>query len=211
MLKRLSLFLLGLVLAGLGVALSTRPELGTSPITSLPYVTTFVLPWTLGMATVVINIFFIAGQMLLLKRRYPWRELLQLPTLLVFGFFIDLGMFLTGFYIPENYLLRLAEVIMGCCFLAAGISCQLSANISLMPGDGFIRVLAQEYKWPFGVVKICFDSSIVLSAIIFSLIFFQNITGVREGTLIAAVLVGFLIKQLQNAVGCRPRKTADKS
>ena len=46
--KRFILFIIGLVLAGLGVALSTRPGLGTSPITSLPYVMTFIIPWTLA-------------------------------------------------------------------------------------------------------------------------------------------------------------------
>lgn len=204
--QRIFLFIIGLSLAGVGVALSTRPGLGTSPITSLPYVTTFKIPWSLGMATVVINILFILAQWWILKKRFSWKHLMQLPTLLVFGFFIDLGMWLTGFYIPENYLLKLLEEVMGCAFLAAGISCQLAADISLMPGDGFIKTLAQEYNWAFGSVKVCFDSSIVLSAIVFSLCFFHNVTGVREGTLLAAFLVGFFIK----LIGRIPKTSAAK-
>lgn len=46
--KRFILFFIGLIFAGFGVAFSTRPGLGTSPISSLPYVTTFIIPWTLG-------------------------------------------------------------------------------------------------------------------------------------------------------------------
>lgn len=42
--KRFILFFIGLVFAGIGVALSTRPGLGTTPISSLPYVTTFIAP-----------------------------------------------------------------------------------------------------------------------------------------------------------------------
>ena len=198
--KRFLLFFAGLTIAGTGVALSTRPGLGTSPITSLPYVTTFKFPWTLGMATIVINLLFILAQFIILKRRFGLKHITQLPTLLVFGFFIDLGMWLTGFYIPEPYLLRVAEEIIGCLFLAVGISFQLVANVSLMPGDGFIRVVSEEYHIPFGTVKICFDSGIVISAIIFSLCCFHNITGVREGTVIAAFLVGFFIKLLQKSM-----------
>ena len=56
--KRFILFFIGVFLAGLGVALSTRPGLGTSPISSLPYVVTFITPLTLGMTTVGINLFF---------------------------------------------------------------------------------------------------------------------------------------------------------
>ena len=192
--KRFVLFFLGLTIAGIGVALSTRPGLGTSPITSLPYVTTFKFPWTLGMATIAITLFFILAQFIILKRRFGWSHIAQLPTLLAFGFFIDFGMWLTNFYIPESYFLRVAEEVIGCLFLAVGIGFQLIANISLMPGDGFIRVVSEEYHIPFGTVKICFDSTIVISAIIFSLCCFQNITGVREGTVIAAFLVGYFIK-----------------
>ena len=192
--KRFVLFFLGLTIAGIGVALSTRPGLGTSPITSLPYVTTFKFPWTLGMATIVINLFFILAQFIILKRQFGWSHIAQLPTLLAFGFFIDFGMWLTNFYIPESYFLRVAEEVIGCMFLAVGIGFQLIANISLMPGDGFIRVVSEEYHIPFGTVKICFDSTIVISAIIFSLCCFQNITGMREGTVIAAFLVGYFIK-----------------
>ena len=198
--KRFVLFFLGLTIAGIGVALSTRPGLGMSPITSLPYVTTFKFPWTLGMATIVINLFFILAQFIILKRRFGWSHIAQLPTLLAFGFFIDFGMWLTNFYIPESYFLRVAEEVIGCLFLAVGIGFQLIANISLMPGDGFIRVVSEEYHIPFGTVKICFDSTIVISAIIFSLCCFQNITGVREGTVIAAFLVGYFIKQQLGAM-----------
>ena len=192
--KRFILFFIGLTVAGIGVALSTRPGLGTSPITSLPYVTTFKIPWTLGMATIVINLFFILAQFIILKRSFGWKHIAQLPTLLIFGFFIDFGMWLTGFYIPESYFLRITEEVIGCLFLAVGIGFQLVANISLMPGDGFIRVVSEEYHISFGTVKICFDSAIVISAIIFSLCCFHNITGVREGTVIAAFLVGYFIK-----------------
>lgn len=198
--KRFILFIIGLTVAGIGVALSTRPGLGTSPITSLPYVTTFKIPWTLGIATIVINLFFILAQFIILKRRFDWKHIAQLPTLLAFGFFIDFGMWLTKFYIPESYFLRITEEVIGCLFLAVGIGFQLVANISLMPGDGFIRVVSEEYHIPFGTVKICFDSAIVISAIIFSLCCFHNITGVREGTVIAAFLVGFFIKLQQKTM-----------
>ena len=66
-----------------------------------------------------------------------------------------------------------------------------------MPGDGFVRTVSDEYKIPFGTAKVCFDVSIVLMAIILSLCCFRTISGIREGTILAAVLVGFLIRTLQ--------------
>ncbi len=195
--KRFSLFLLGVMLAGLGVALSVRPGLGTSPISSLPYVLTFLIPWTLGMTTVGINLLFLLMQILILRRRFRWWQLAQLPTLLAFGFCIDLGMWLSSFYIPAAYPLRLVEELLGCALLAVGIAFQLVANISYMPGDGFVRTVSEEYGIPFGTAKVCFDVSIVVLALVVSLCCFRQITGVREGTILAAVLVGLIIRALQ--------------
>ncbi len=196
--KRLIAFFIGLVLAGFGVALSTRPGLGTSPIASLPYVVTFILPCTLGMTTVVLNMLFLLMQFAILRSRFQWRQLAQLPTLLAFGFFIDLGMWLSSFYIPEHYLLRLAEELLGCTLLATGIAFQLLADISYIPGDGFVRTIATEYRIPFGIAKVGVDSSIVIAAVLLSLCWFQTISGIREGTILAALLVGALIRALQH-------------
>ena len=199
--KRLILFFGGLFTAGMGVALNTRPGLGPSPITSLPYVLTFAIPaLSLGCITVIVNIIFLLTQIVILGKRFKWFMLLQLPTLLFFGCFIDIGMYLTGFFIPESYFLRLTEEVIGCAVLAYGIILLLAADISLMPGDGLIKVISQEYNIVYGAVKMCFDMGIVASAIIFSLCYFGNITGVREGTLVAAFLVGFIIKKQQNVI-----------
>ena len=195
--KRFLLFFIGLVFAGFGVALSTRPGLGTTPISSLPYVTTFIIPWTLGMATVGINILFLLMQLAILRSRFHWSRRGQLLTLFGFGFFIDLGMWLSSFYIPEFYPLRLLEELLGCALLATGISFQLLADISFMPGDGVVRTVSEEYGFAFGTTKVCFDVSIVIAAIVVSLCWFREISGIREGTLLAAVLVGFIIRMLQ--------------
>lgn len=198
--KRLMLFFGGLFIAGMGVALNTRPGLGPAPITSLPYVMTFAVPLSLGTVTAIVNVIFLLAQIVILRKRFRWFMLMQLPTLMFFGCFIDIGMYITGFFIPENYFLRLSEEIIGCAVLAYGIIFLLAADISLMPGDGLIKVIAREYNFAYGTVKMCFDSSIVISAIILSLCYFGNVTGVREGTLAAAVLVGFIIKKQQNVV-----------
>ncbi len=81
---------------------------------------------------------------------------------------------------------------------------QLIANVSFMPGDGFIKTVSSEYGVSFGKVKVCFDVSIVILALILSLICFHTITGIREGTIISAFLVGLLIRRLQKPV--RPVK-----
>lgn len=195
--KRFLLFFLGMVIAGFGVSLSTRPGLGASPISSFPYVCTYIIPWTLGMCSVALNLLFILLQIIIKGKRYQWRNLGQILTLIGFGSCIDLGWWISSFYVPNNYFLCLLEILLDNFLLALGVGFQLVADVSYMPGDGFIQVVSEEYGFKFGVVKICFDTTMVISSIILSLIFFGTIYGVREGTIISAFLVGFLIKHLQ--------------
>lgn len=192
--KKTVLYFTGLLLAGFGVAMGSIPGLGTSPISSLPYVTTFFWPWSFGVATVVVNLLMLAAQIAILKKRFRLFQLLQLPMLVIFGIFIDLGMWLFSMCVPENYFFRFLETVLGCFVLAVGIFMQLKAGIVLLPGDNLIRVIADEYRFQFSSVKICFDISISLMALVCSLCVLGNVTGVREGTLVSAFLVGYFIR-----------------
>ena len=61
-LSRYGWFTAGVLLNAFGVALITKAALGTSPISSLPYVLSFRFPVTLGQFTFAMNLFFILGQ-----------------------------------------------------------------------------------------------------------------------------------------------------
>ena len=56
---------LALFVCALGVALITNAQLGTSPITSLPYVLTFMTPLSIGFITFLMNAVFLGVQVLL--------------------------------------------------------------------------------------------------------------------------------------------------
>ncbi len=197
MIRRLLCLLAGLVLMGLGVALGTRPGLGTTAISSAPYVLHRIWGLSFGTWTVLFNISFMAAQMLVLGRRYRWTQLFQLPAVALFGVFIDLGMYLTGFWTPQHYLLRFAETFLGAAVMAAGITALLIADLVFVPGDGLVQVISQVFRLDFGKVKICFDCSLVTLAIALSFLFLHHLEGVREGTVLAALCVGQLVRIYQ--------------
>ncbi len=197
MIRRLLCLLAGLVLMGLGVALGTRPGLGTTAISSAPYVLHRIWGLSFGTWTVLFNISFMAAQMLVLGRRYRWTQLFQLPAVALFGVFIDLGMYLTGFWTPQHYLLRFAETFLGAAVMTAGITALLIADLVFVPGDGLVQVISQVFRLDFGKVKICFDCSLVTLAIALSFLFLHHLEGVREGTVLAALCVGQLVRIYQ--------------
>lgn len=87
---RLALLLAGLAVMAFGVALSIKAGLGTSPISSLPYVTAVISGLSVGTTTIIVNSLFVLIQIVLLRRNYEWFQLLQIGIAVVFGMMIDL-------------------------------------------------------------------------------------------------------------------------
>lgn len=203
---RLALFLLGLALMALGVAITTRSALGTPPISTPPYVVSLGGAISVGAATVIMNVGFVAVQLLLLRRRFPLLQLLQLPTTLVFGGFIDAALALTGWLEPQQYWARWLCVLAACLLVAAGVVLQFLARIVMNAGEGAVAALAQVTGFPVGRVKIAFDTSLVAIGAVISLVMFGAIAGIREGTLASMLLVGWLVGRiLPPSRGCFER------
>lgn len=80
LLKRYLLLCAGLAVMAFGVAFSIKASLGTSPISSFPYVVSVITPLTVGNATILMHCFFILLQIAILRKEYQLIQLLQLPV-----------------------------------------------------------------------------------------------------------------------------------
>lgn len=195
-LKRYLLFLIGLFVNALGVSLVTKASLGTSPISSIPYVLSLNYPFTLGNFTIFFSIFLILLQILILRRNFKMENILQIPVSIAFGYFIDLTMYLFFWVNPQNYLVKIIALLAGCFVLGFGVYLEVVADVVMLPGESFVRAIVQTWKTNFGTTKIIFDTSMAVIAGTLSFLFFGKLDGVREGTIIAALLVGFIARLL---------------
>ena len=89
-----------------GIALVVKSLLGTSPISSLPYVLSLISPFTFGQTTFAVNMVFVVFELLMLRRDFPAVFWLQIPVTILFGFCIDFFMQLFAI-VPEAYALKL--------------------------------------------------------------------------------------------------------
>lgn len=201
LIKRYIFLLVGLFVNGLGVSFITKAGLGTSPITSIPYTLSLGFTPTVGMFTLVFNIFLIILQVILLRRNFQLQNLLQLPIIALFSFFIDLTMSLLGFMQPETYAMKVVSLIVGCLILGFGVFMEMVANVSMLPGEATVRAVSDVFSTDFGKTKIAFDSSMTVIAAILSFIMFKHLDGVREGTIVAAILVGFIARLFKKYIG----------
>ena len=179
----------GLLIMAFGVGFSIKGNLGTSPISSLPYVTGQISGLTVGTTTIIMHCVLILLQILILRKQYEWVQLLQLPIAFLFGLMTDLAVGALSFLHPAGYIQQWLLCGIGIVLVAVGVSFEVTANVTTLAGEGFVLAVCKVCPIKFGTMKVCFDVSLVVISCILSILFFRGIYGVREGTA-AAVLVG---------------------
>ncbi|MBR4991846.1 MAG: YitT family protein [Clostridia bacterium] len=194
--KRYILFIVSLWFSALGVAFAKCGDLGVSPLSSVPNVLSIRFTvLTMGEWLILWSVLLILGQIALLKKDFPLEHLLQVPLAFVFGWFTDAGMAIARLVPVESYVMQLCMVVIGFVLLGFGVALAVIANVIMNAGDGFVRVLARKLDKNYGNVKIVFDIvNVLLSVGLSAVLFGGAILGVREGTLLAALCTGLVVK-----------------
>ncbi len=204
--KRCLLLVAGLVIMAFGVAFSIQAGLGTSPISSLPYVLSLFAPLTVGTATIALHITLILLQILVLRRRYDPVQLLQLPVALVFGALTDFSVWALQALTPSTYLMQWMFCVIGILLVGIGVSFEVTANVVTLAGEGMVLALCKAFSLKFANTKVGFDVTLVTLSSILSLLFLGHLAGVREGTVAAAIFVGLTAKQVNRPMQAFARR-----
>lgn len=190
-------FIAGLFLLSIGIDLIVVSALGTTPISSVNYVLSIYTPLSLGAATFVFNIFVIIAQFWLIRgmgsRKDRIEIALQIPFSLLFSVFIDINMQWIERIPVTGYHMSLLLLGAGLIIQAVGVTLELKPNVAIMSAEGFVKYYCRRHNTNFGKTKIIFDVTLVVTAVAISLIMGRRISGVREGTLIAAISTGILV------------------
>lgn len=194
LIKRYFFFILGLIINSFGVAFITKSALGTSQISSIPYVLSLKFTnLSFGQTTFIFNMLFILIQLLILKKDFRPIQFLQIAANILFSSFIDVSMTLLTGLNPQTIPLRTLSLLVGCAILAVGISVEVAPDVIKVPGEGIVHAISRVSGMEFGKVKIRFDVTLIIIAIVLSFLFFQRLNGVGLGTIVSAILIGPMI------------------
>lgn len=195
---RYGLCFIGISTMSLGVALTTRASLGTTPISALPYVASLGFRPSIGFFTVVFNLVLVAAQVMALRGRFPKLQYLQIPMSCIFALFIDLWMSLLPEFAGVHYAGKLAALAAGTFALAFGVYMEVSAGVVMMAGEGVVKALAIITRKDFGVLKACFDVTLVTLGAVLSFVLFNDLKGIGLGTIVSACFVGLCVKLIHS-------------
>lgn len=197
--SRILLYIVGAILLGFGIVLCVKCEMGVSPINSIPYVATHLVPLSLGTLSIVFYLVNIAAELLLSERKRYISILLQLPVSLLFGVVIDLWDAL----LPSagNLVMQIVCLCGSLFFTAFGIMLIVTARLVPDPPTGTVQTISRVAKKPMGSVKIVYDCTCVLISLLLGLLGAHRVIGFGLATIASAICVGRILALLQSTVG----------
>lgn len=201
--------LISLYIMTLGVALTIKSCLGSSVISSIPMdmslagAAGLAPALTVGEYTNLMNMVLVGVQILILRRRFEKVQLFQLVIGTMFGWLLDLNIWVTSMVNPESLISQSIVQLLGCIVLGIGIAFEIKCGSITMPGEGVPAAISKSTGMQFAKAKIMVDISLVAIAVVLGYIFFNQwlINIIGPGTLFAMVFVGLVVKFVDKRTG----------
>lgn len=196
---RVLIYCAGLMSLALGVAFSVNSNLGVSPVNSLPYVVSLISGGDMGKCVIMVFSSYIVVQILLLRKDFQWMNLTQILFSTLFGYFVNFAKWILGNFSIPTYPGKLLMLAVSILFVAVGVCLYMDVKLVNMPMEGMTHAINQKLlpRLAFHDVKVIMDCLVVAIGIGLSLVFAGKVEGIREGTVLCAILVGKVMKPLQ--------------
>lgn len=110
---------------------------------------------------------------------------------------------LTSSIHPTHYITAVTLLLTGCLVQAIGVVLEIKPRVAMMSAEGFVSYAARRYNKDFGKLKVRFDISLVTLAFLLSLLLAHKVEGIREGTIIAACITGYIVSFLSRKIMTR--------
>ena len=199
---RLLAYVAGLFIMTIGVSMSVKSNLGVSPVSSIPYTITCITGLEMGKATILFHIVLVIMQIIILRRAFKVKNLLQIVVGVMFGYFTTFSNYLFSFLpTPENMAVRIAMILCSTVLVAVGIFFYLPADIVPLAGEGAMKAISDTTSIVFNKVKMGFDITMVIVSLTLCLIVLKRMGSVGIGTIIAAVMVGAVLGVITRKFG----------
>ncbi len=192
-------YIVGLVLLALSAALMERADFGVSMVVAPAYllhlkVSQFLPFFSFGMAEYTLQAVVLI-LMIAVLRKFKVSYLFSFVTAVLYGFILDLMIYLVAFIPSEEFYIRVILYILGLLGCAVGVSLLFHTYIAPEVYELFVKEISSTFKFNINRVKTVYDLSSCLVAVIMSFCFFGlwQFEGVKLGTVICALLNGFTI------------------
>lgn len=209
--KRVTLMVLSMTLVSLSASMTIKAAIGLSPWDAIAQSLSHISMIKVGTIGMMLNISCVFGQLVLLRKEFPIRQLLQIPASVLIGVLVNFFYYtIFDTLVLPNYLMSTLLFFLGTFLAAFAVSMVMVVNVVTFPLEAFCMAVALKVGTRFSVIRQSVDILAVILTL--SLTFTVDIPlTVREGTIIGmlifAPLLGIIIKRLQPLID-RPESEA---
>jgi len=190
---RILIYILGLFCLAMGVAFSINSNLGVSPVNSLPYVISRISGTAMGTCVIAVFCIYILLQIIILRKEFKPINLTQIIFSTIFGYFVNFAKWIIGDFVIPTYPGKLLMLAISLLFIAVGVLLYIEVKLVPMPMEGLSLAIAGKTGFSFPNMKIIVDCIVVVAGVILSFLFLHKLDGIREGTVITAIVTGKII------------------
>ncbi len=203
-------YLLGVILLALGTAWMERGDFGLSMVVAPAYIlhlkiSEFLPFFSFGMAEYALQ-FVLISALALYMRRLKAAYLFSVATIVFYGALLDLCIWVTSL-IPfsDSVAARLLFYVVGMLVVAVGVSLLFHTYLPPASYELVVKELSAYHGFNINKCKTIYDCISCAVAIILSFVFFgfMHFEGVGFGTVVTALINGFLIGQASRLLESR--------
>ena len=200
-------YAIGLVVLAFGTALMERAEFGMSMVVAPAYVLHLkisqVLPFfSFGMSQYVFQAVLLIV-LSVVTRRVKKSYFLSFVTAFIYGLVLDLVIGVVALLPLEGLFRQILSFVFGLCICSTGVALLFRTYLPPEAYELFVKELSQKHGWPLGKTKTVYDCCSCALGVLLSLCFFGAFVGVYWGTVISAVVNGWLIGRIDRLLGSR--------
>lgn len=185
-------YALGTATLALGLALSAKTGLGTSPLTCVSYMIAKATGLGFGSCTFYVYLGFIVIELAMVKRGRRGLILLQIPVNFVLTQVMDLWGAVIAIA-PAGMGARVLVQLLGIACTGVGSALSLLPRLVPNPGGGLVQTVSDFFKMELGLAKNVVDFVNVLLAAVIGAACGNALMGVGVGTVMAVILTGRVV------------------
>lgn len=163
------LWIFGIIFVALGVSICSKADLGVSMIAAPAFVLSEALSTIWDLFTVGVTEYIIQGIILivlcLLIHRFNWRFLLAFAVAVIYGYTLDLFLFLLSDIQFDSIWLRWVMLIVGDMITALGVACFFRTYLPLQVYELFVSLVTDKFRLNINKTKWIFDLSLLLISV----------------------------------------------
>ena len=193
-------YFFGIVVLAFGTALMEKADFGMSMVVAPAYlihlkVSEYVPFFSFGMSEYV----FQAVLLVLLSfvmRKFKKSYILSFATAFLYGIVLDIAINLVALFPYSGILWQIIFYITGLIICAIGVALLLHTYFPPEAYELVVKELSQKFNVTVGKTKTIYDCCSCVFAIALSLCFFNSFVGVKWGTIVCAIINGWLIGKI---------------